>query len=119
MFYERLMALLKERGLSNKEFLAAIGMSKNQMTNWKNGVEPNFTTKHRIASYFGVTVEYLSGLDSDKEASLQRMRDQEDALLRMFRATTEEGRLRIIQAVMNICDEEEKKSTAEGSDFIA
>ena len=35
--------------------------------------------------------------------------DQEQQLLRMFRETTEEGKMRIITAVVTICDQMEKK----------
>lgn len=119
MFYERLKALLKERGLSDKQFLSDIHLSKNVMTNWRHGAMPNQRTLMDIAKYFGVSVEWLKGTDESKGDEILLRRDQEDALLKMFRSASEEGRLRIIQAVMNICDEDEKKSSAEGSDFIA
>ncbi len=118
MFYERLKALLKERGLSDKQFLADVKLSKNTMTNWKNGVVPTHRTLVYIANYLGVSVEYLKGESEKKDTSTER-KEQEDALLRMFRSTSEEGRLRIIQAVMNICDEEEKKSAAGDTGSIA
>lgn len=119
MFYERLKALLKEKGLSDKQFLADINMGRNQMTNWKNGNIPNKSTLIVIANYFGVPVDYLLGVD-ERNAELRKealdllddTTDQEKALLDMFRSTSEKGRLRIIQAVMNICDEEEKKSAS-------
>ena len=38
--------------------------------------------------------------------------EQEKELLEAFRSTTEKGRFKIIQAVMNICDEIEKKSAS-------
>lgn len=38
--------------------------------------------------------------------------DQEQQLLQMFRKTTEEGKMRIITAVVTICDKEEEKKNA-------
>ena len=122
MFYQRLRELLDGRGLSDKEFLSDIGMSKNQMTNWKNGIIPNKSTLMLIANYFGVTVDYLLGREGKMAVLEQKALDildgntvfneQERELLEAFRSTTEKGRFRIIQAVMNICDEIEKKSAS-------
>lgn len=122
MFYQRLRELLDGRGLSDKEFLSDIGMSKNQMTNWKNGKIPNKSTLLLIASYFGVTMDYLLGREGKMAVLEQKALDildgnvvfneQERELLEAFRSTTEKGRFKIIQAVMNICDEIEKKSAS-------
>ena len=122
MFYQRLRELLDGRGLSDKEFLSDIGMSKNQMTNWKNGKIPNKSTLLLIANYFGVTMDYLLGREGRMAVLEQKARDildgnvvfneQERELLEAFRSTTEKGRFKIIQAVMNICDEIEKKSAS-------
>ena len=122
MFYQRLRGLLDGRGLSDKEFLSDIGMSKNQMTNWKNGIIPNKSTLMLIANYFGVTVDYLLGREGKMAVLEQKALDiidgnavfneQEKELLEAFRSTTEKGRFRIIQAVMNICEEIEKKSAS-------
>lgn len=122
MFYQRLRELLDGRGLSDKEFLSDIGMSKNQMTNWKNGKIPNKSTLLLIANYFGVTMDYLLGREGKMAVLEQKALDildgnvvfneQERELLEAFRSTTEKGRFKIIQAVMNICDEIEKKSAS-------
>lgn len=122
MFYQRLRELLDGRGLSDKEFLSDIGMSKNQMTNWKNGKIPNKSTLLLIANYFGVTMDYLLGREGKMAVLEQKALDildgnvvfneQEKELLEAFRSTTEKGRFKIIQAVMNICDEIEKKSAS-------
>ena len=75
-----------------------------------------------IANYFGVTVDYLLGREGRMAVLEQKALDiidgntvfneQERELLEAFRSTTEKGRFKIIQAVMNICDEIEKKSAS-------
>ena len=42
MFTDRLLELLKEKGLKQKDLIEAIGIGKNQILYWKkNGVVPN------------------------------------------------------------------------------
>ncbi len=118
MFIERLNKLLEERKLTRSKFLSDLKMGKNQFKYWETkGVIPNAATLAVIANYFGVSVDYLTGNDDLMKKALDLVDDeakytkQEKALLAMFRSTSEEGRLRIIQSVMNICDEIEKKPT--------
>ena len=117
MFIDRLNSLLEERKLTRSKFLSDLKMGKNQFTYWeKNGIVPNNATLSAIANYFGVSVDYLTGNDDLMQKALDILdesetSEQEKALLAMFRSTSEEGRLRIIQSVMNICDEIEKKPT--------
>lgn len=111
MFVKRLNALLEEKNLTRSKFLADLKMGKNQFTYWeKKGGIPNQATLAAIASYFNVSVDYLlgneersatAGLDGD-------LTEQEKTLLAVYRASSEEVKLRIIQAVMNIKDESEK-----------
>ena len=50
--------------------------------------------------------------DSKRAALAVELTEQENALLTAFRGTTEEGRMKIIQAVLNICDDIEKQAIA-------
>ncbi len=107
VFISRLDALIKSKGITRKQLLEDLGLGKNQITYWeKNNTIPNKVTTSAIADYFGVTPEYLRGeTDECRAEQPQAFAGQEKALLSMFRRTSEEGRLRMIQAVMNICDE--------------
>lgn len=86
-----------------------------------------------IAADLGTTPEYLlfetddpalpanehsakSGADS--AVAQPTLTEQEKMLVDMFRGTTEQGRMRIIQAVMNVCDEIEKKPARTGQTFV-
>ena len=67
MFTDRLLELLKERGLKQKDLIEAIGIGKNQILYWKkNGVVPNKVTQKAIADYLNVSVEYLLGQTDDR-----------------------------------------------------
>lgn len=128
-FYERFEALCKERGLrpQSDEIIKMTGVSSPSITGWKNGSAPKADVLIRIATYFGVSVDYLLGVEDQNAALMKKAieildeadsSEQEKALLAMFRSTSEEGRLRIIQAVMNICDEIEKKPTTSTTEIV-
>lgn len=109
MFVERLNAIMKERGVTRSKLLTDLKMGKNQFKVWEAGSKPTAATVSAIAAYFNVSPDYLMGNDTlmeqaDLVPNVKDTTEQEKALLNMFRSTSEEGRLRIIQAVMNITD---------------
>lgn len=111
MFVERLDAIMKERGVTRSKLLTDLKMGKNQFKVWEGGSKPTAATVSAIAAYFNVSPDYLTGNDTlmgqtdlTPKANDTDTTEQEKALLNMFRSTSEEGRLRIIQAVMNITD---------------
>ena len=103
-------------------------IGKNQPKYWEEkDTLPDGKTLIKLSQFFGVTVDYLLGVEDQNAALMQRAFDildesdtseQEKALLAMFRSTSEEGRLRIIQSVMNICDEIEKKPTTSSAEDV-
>jgi transcriptional regulator with XRE-family HTH domain len=130
-FYERFESLCKERGLrpQSDEIIEITGVSSPAITGWKKGSAPKADVLIRIATYFGVSVDYLLGMESKNDILMERadlilkasdadITEQEKTLLAMFRSTSEEGRLRIIQAVMNIHDEIEKKPTTSSESVV-
>ena len=58
----RILILLDENHLQQKELSDYLGLSKNTITGWKNG-NNNSYMKHlpKIAEFFGVSVDYLLG----------------------------------------------------------
>ena len=59
MFYDIIEHLCKERGIYVTQLASDIGVSKSNVTNWKNGSVPRSDKVRKIADYFGVTVDYL------------------------------------------------------------
>ncbi len=74
--YERLDALLNERGITAYRLAKDLGISQSSLSEWKRG---NSIPKHerlvKIAAYFSVPVSYLSGRDNDD------IKSEEDALI--------------------------------------
>ena len=114
MFIDKLNQLLAERKLTRSKFLSDLNMGKNQFTYWKKGGTPNRATLSAIAAYFVVSIDCLIEAEDQNSDIVRKagqtlsedaLAGQEKTLIAMFRTTSEEGRLRIIQAVMNIHQE--------------
>ena len=65
MFYDTFVFLCKQKGLSPSKAAMDAGISKSLVTKWKtNGTEvPSPEVLKKLASYFGVTPDYLLGYD--------------------------------------------------------
>ena len=111
MFWDNFIKMCNERNEKPNPVAKKLGITSGTVTNWKNGSTPQSTTLKKIADYFNVDPEYLlTGSNTKKQTEeSQKLSEQEKTLLESFRSTTELGRQRIIQAVLNICDEIEKK----------
>lgn len=58
-FVERIAALTKEKGITEKQVLLDCKLNKNLFGLWRQGRMPSTATKKVLADYFGVSVEYL------------------------------------------------------------
>lgn len=58
-FIDRITALRKEKGVTEKQVLLDCGLSKNSFGNWKKGMTPAAAAQKILATYFGVSVDYL------------------------------------------------------------
>ncbi len=68
MFLERLEDILKQKGISKKNFLADLNLNINSISQWRSrGTVPAGKTLDRIAEYLGVSVDYLLGKSNTPE----------------------------------------------------
>ena len=65
-FYKRLRDLCEERNMTINELVKILDLSSGSPTAWKNGAIPRNVTLTKIAGYFGVTEDYLSGKENKK-----------------------------------------------------
>lgn len=64
LFNERLKELRIDKGLSQFELAKDLEVSQRSISSWETGFrQPDFETLGKIAKYFGVTTDYLLGLD--------------------------------------------------------
>lgn len=72
MFYERLCELCKEIGMAPSTFIEKeIGMSKGNVSKWKEGKSPKSDTLQAIADYFDVTTDYLLGKSNIRKPNVE------------------------------------------------
>ena len=67
----RIAELRKLKKISQADFGKDIGVAQNTVSQWERGArEPDLTTLNAIASYFGVSVDYLMGNASELSFAL-------------------------------------------------
>ncbi len=110
LLYERIKNLCDQKGITINTMEKEANVSKSTCDNLKKGSSPSIEKIYKIANYFNVTIDYITGKTETPNYGYS-ITEQEEFLLNSFRNTTEEGRQRIIQNVLNICDEIEKKHT--------
>lgn len=65
MFYDTFYDLCQKKGISCKRAAEEIGLSNSITTKWKKtGATPSGETLDKVASYFGVSTDYLLGNES-------------------------------------------------------
>lgn len=65
----RIFELMRKNKLTAKQVAEAVGISANNFTEWKKGrSKPGIAALQKIAQYFCVTVEYLTGSESTENA---------------------------------------------------
>lgn len=105
MFKKIFIELCASKGVSPSAVCKNIGISAAAFSQWDDNTVPRKVTQQKIADYFGVSVDYLLGkVSSTPDSEWTIKTEQEKVLITSFRSTTEEGRQRIIQSVLNICD---------------
>ncbi len=83
---ENLRDLIEERDMTQKELAKALNMAASTLGGYIQGYsEPDFDTLKLLASYFGVSTDFL--LDFHHEHSNNKMKEE---LLRIFDALTSE-----------------------------
>lgn len=66
--YEIFEILLAERGVTAYQVAKATGISTGSLSDWKNGrSSPKVEKLQKIATYFGVSVDYLLGNEQKEE----------------------------------------------------
>lgn len=65
IFGERLKELRIEKGVGQVELASAICVSKGIISLWENGLrEPKLSNLIALANFFGVSIDYLVGLEN-------------------------------------------------------
>lgn len=68
---DRIERLCAENKIEVKNMLAECGLSRNVVDNMKNGSKPSADKIQAIASFFGVTIDYLMGISPVRHGSIE------------------------------------------------
>ena len=72
MFGENIKNLRKDKSLTQKEIADEYGVTDRAVSTWENGTaEPNYEILKGLAKKYGVTTDYLLGIDYDKLEKLK------------------------------------------------
>lgn len=102
--------LLKDKNLQQKDLCEALNLKNKSFTEWKAGRSTSYMKKlPEIATYFGVSVDYLLGYEKDAVAETseekektpeeQMLTEGEKMLLQLFRQVPEEKQPHLIQLI--------------------
>lgn len=65
IFGERLKELRQEKKMGQVELAKSLGVSKGVVSLWENGLrEPSMGSLIAVATFFGVSIDYLVGLEN-------------------------------------------------------
>jgi transcriptional regulator with XRE-family HTH domain len=65
MFFERLTGLCERNGESITAVIVKLGLSRGNLSRWRNGSNPTAGILNRLADYFEVSTDYLLGKNND------------------------------------------------------
>ena len=81
MFYQNFALLCARIGKSPSTVALELGLSKGTVTGWRNGAMPHNRQLSRIAEYFGVSVEELTGPSPDNPLGVFKVKTKQIPLL--------------------------------------
>lgn len=99
IFSQTLKELRQERNLTQKELAYDLNYTQSNISEWENGtVEPKATALTAISTYFGVSIDYLLGLENEYGARTattaapmaESMTAEERKLLEQYRQLPEQ-----------------------------
>ena len=104
MFYNNYVNLCNIKGLSPSAAAEAMGFKRSVVSRWSKGTQPRQATLQKIADYFGVTVEYLSGeAEEQKEKPgqipLAELSEEKQQLIKVILEMTDERAAALLRAL--------------------
>ena len=102
-FYDNYIKLCVAHDKSPTAVSKEIGLSNAAASGWKNGKKPSAVTKQKLADYFGVTVEELTGEEQKEKPNtldgieLEKLSPARRALLEALEDMDDENIMKIVR----------------------
>lgn len=84
MFWEIFVKLCADNGEKPTPLITKLGFSKSNVSYWKKGHVPQAVALHKIADYFGVTIESLLGKENEAKSKPPAITEAELNLIKAF-----------------------------------
>jgi transcriptional regulator with XRE-family HTH domain len=103
---ERILELVGDRHGAGKELCDALGIKPNMVTEWRKGRVKSYTKyAPQIAKYYGVSLDWLSGLSDQKEKPAPQTEDELNAeiikLYGLLNAKNQDAVLEIAKSLLS------------------
>ena len=80
MIYDRIKLLREKRGLTQAELAKQLGITRSGVNAWEMGISvPSTQYIVELAQFFGVSADYLLGLENTTTVSVEGLTDREIA----------------------------------------
>lgn len=80
MFFDNLKFACKEKGTSPSAIALSLGMSKSNVTNWRNGQLPSVDVLLKISKELDVSIDCLLGINETKKDAVSANTDDIDEI---------------------------------------
>lgn len=103
MFYSTLLSLCRAHGTTVTALARSLNIAKGSPSNWQRGASPNSDVVVKIARHFGVSCDYLLGLDDVPSRREDfSLNGEEQRLVLSLRAAPEPARQAAVASVYAI-----------------
>lgn len=100
---ERIKALIKEKGVTNKEVEKSTGLSNGSISTWTNGrCNPSSDGIVKLSRYFDVSSDYLLCLSDSRRNIPNQLTEGEQLLLDTFRDCSETDKYKLMHYCMTL-----------------
>lgn len=109
MFYIKLQELCNNKKITITNLALELGISRSNVTNWKNGSIPKSDKIQKIAEYFNVSTDYLL---TGKEASADDLKAADplrEELLNIAKGLSEENQKALLAMAKSLKESSQQK----------
>lgn len=113
-FYDNYIKLCAVHDKSPTAVSKEIGLSNAAASGWKNGKKPSAVTKQKLADYFGVTVEELTGEEQKEKPNaldgieLEKLSPARRALLERLNGMNDDQIMKLIGVIDSVLEVTQK-----------
>lgn len=109
MFWERFVLECERKGIKPNPAAKEMGISSATLTKWSKNTMPRADSLNRVASYFGVTSDYLLGKTDERTAPAEELEGIDFALSGEIREMSENEKQDLLDYIRFKKSQKEKR----------